>query len=416
MSLLEKLKSWMNAEDEAGFPFEAAAYGVRELEPMELVKSAVGSVAANAKKWPDGVDLPDVVEVWLSAQDYEYYGPRRTSCEKRIADAVIAYAEEEGALLERVPTVIMQVDPSLLLGDVRTQARFSNPDEPIVRPATAKRAPEPVRTGPVGGVKTQLFRPNAEQAQSADALGGAKACAPNPGDARPNSAQATGAQVAQAAGTPAEQKPAGATAGATRAADPRPPACAAQGTTLNNPRSIFGKPTAGDAATADDATPAPASASAPIPAPAIAPTSEAASASAPGSPESTPVFKPAQNPEGLTPEFKPTWKPAQTVAKLIDENRQIEVVDGDTVGCLRQIGEPAPAIALDESDHPYVSQRQALFSCDEGSWSLVSFGRNGTSVQRDGIWTELSTSVPFALRDGDRISFAKSTPLTFSLS
>lgn len=400
MSLLEKLKSWMNAEDEAGFPFEAAAYGVRELEPMELVKSAVGSVAANAKKWPDGVDLPDVVEVWLSAQDYEYYGPRRTSCEKRIADAVIAYAEEEGALLERVPTVIMQVDPSLLLGDVRTQARFSNPDEPIVRPATAKRAPEPVRTGPVGGVKTQLFRPNAEQAQPAAAAGAATA----------GGAQAAGVQISQTVGTPAEQKPAGAGAGVSQAADPQPPACAAQGTTSNNPRSIFGKPTAGDA------TPAPASASAPIPAPAIAPTSEAASASASGNPESTPVFTPAQSPEGLTPEFKPAWKPARTVAKLIDENRQIEVVDGDTVGCLRQIGEPAPAIALDESDHPYVSQRQALFSCDEGSWSLVSFGRNGTSVQRDGIWTELSTSVPFTLRDGDRISFAKSAPLTFSLS
>ena len=406
MSLLEKLKSWMNAEDEAGFPFEAAAYGVRELEPMELVKSAVGSVAANAKKWPDGVDLPDVVEVWLSAQDYEYYGPRRTSCEKRIADAVIAYAEEEGALLERVPTVIMQVDPSLLLGDVRTQARFSNPDEPIVRPATAKRAPEPVRTGPVGGVKTQLFRPNAEQAQPAAAAGAATA----------GGAQAAGVQISQTVGTPAEQKPAGATAGATRAADPQPPACAAQGTTSNNPRSIFGKPTAGDAATADDAAPAPASASAPIPAPAIAPTSEAASASAPGSPESTPVFTPAPSPEGLTPEFKPAWKPARTAATLIDDSRRIEVVDGDTVGCLRQIGEPAPAIALDESDHPYVSQRQALFSCDEGSWSLVSFGRNGTSVQRDGIWTELSTSVPFALRDGDRISFAKSAPLTFSPS
>ena len=388
MSLLEKLKTWMNAEDEAGFPFEAAVYGVRELEPMELVKSAVGSVAANAKKWPDGVDLPDVVEVWLSAQDYEYYGPRRTSCEKRIADAVIAYAEEEGALL----------------GDVRTQARFSNPDEPIVRPATAKRAPEPVRTGPVGGVKTQLFRPNVEQAQSAAALGGAKACAPNPGAARPNSAQAAGAQVAQAAGTQATQKPAAAGAGVSQAAGTRPPACAAQGTTSNNPRSIFGK------ATADDAAPAP------IPAPAIAPTSEAASASASGNPESTPVFTPAPSPDGLTPEFKPAWKPARTTATLIDDSRRIEVVDGDTVGCLRQIGEPAPAIALDESDHPYVSQRQALFSCDEGSWSLVSFGRNGTSVQRDGIWTELSTSVPFALRDGDRISFAKSAPLTFSLS
>lgn len=396
MSLLEKLKSWMNAEDEAGFPFEAAAYGVRELEPMELVKSAVGSVAANAKKWPDGVDLPDVVEVWLSAQDYEYYGPRRTSCEKRIADAVIAYAEEEGALLERVPTVIMQVDPSLLLGDVRTQARFSNPDEPIVRPATAKRAPEPVRTGPVGGVKTQLFRPNAERAQPAAAAGAATAGGPKAGGATAGGAQAAGVQITQTVGTPAEQKPAGATAGATRAADPQPPACAAQGTTSNNPRSIFGKLTAGDAATADDAAPA-------------------ADIASEGS-ESTPVFTPAQSPEGLTPEFKPAWKPAQTVAKLIDENRQIEVVDGDTVGCLRQIGEPAPAIALDESDHPYVSQRQALFSCDEGSWSLVSFGRNGTSVQRDGIWTELSTSVPFALRDGDRISFAKSAPLTFSLS
>ena len=410
MSLLEKLKTWMNAEDEAGFPFEAAVYGVRELEPMELVKSAVGSVAANAKKWPDGVDLPDVVEVWLSAQDYEYYGPRRTSCEKRIADAVIAYAEEEGALLERVPTVIMQVDPSLLLGDVRTQARFSNPDEPIVRPATAKRAPEPVRTGPVGGVKTQLFRPNAERAQPAAAAGAATAGGPKAGGATAGGAQAAGVQISQAAGTQAKQKPADAGASVAQAADTRPPACAAQGASSNNPRSIFGK------ATVDDAAPAPASASAPIPAPAIAPTSEAASASAPGSPESTPVFKPAQSPEGLTPEFKPTWKPAQTAAKLIDENRQIEVVDGDTVGCLRQIGEPAPAIALDESDHPYVSQRQALFSCDEGSWSLVSFGRNGTSVQRDGIWTELSTSVPFALRDGDRISFAKSAPLTFSLS
>ncbi len=286
MSLLEKLKTWMNAEDEAGFPFEAAVYGVRELEPMELVKSAVGSVAANAKKWPDGVDLPDVVEVWLSAQDYEYYGPRRTSCEKRIADAVIAYAEEEGALLERVPTVIMQVDPSLLLGDVRTQARFSNPDEPIVRPATAKRAPEPVRTGPVGGVKTQLFRPNAEQAQPKLQQAPRRRAGRRrrrDGGRRASCRRSNIAKRSEPGGAEARGRDGGRDAGSR----PATPACAAQGTTSNNPRSIFGKPTAGDA------TPAPASASAPIPAPAIAPTSEAASASASGNPESTPVFTPA---------------------------------------------------------------------------------------------------------------------------
>lgn len=384
MSLLDKFKSWMNAEDEADFPFESTGYGVRELEPMELVNSALSSVAANAKKWPDGVDLPDVVEVWLSAQDYEYYGPRRASCEKRIADAVIAYAEEEGALLERVPTVIMQVDPSLLLGDVRTQARFSNPDEPTVRPAAAKRAPEPARTGPVGGVKTQLFRPNAERPQPAAAAGCTRG--------------------AQAAARRTLQKQQTEAAGETRC-----PAANERATTSNNPRSAFGK------APHDDPAPTRTAEGVDDAGGTDGPSGAADAAFACTSGAGTPVFDPAAKPVGATPEFTPGKTPSH-VAKLIDENRQIEVVDGDTVGCLRQVGEPAPAVALDASDYPYVSQRQASFSYEGGVWSLVSLGRNGTAVQRDGIWTELPDNVPFALRDGDRISFARSAPLTFSLS
>lgn len=386
MPLLEKFKSWMRAEDETDFPFEPTGYGIRELEPMELVKSAVNSVASNAKEWPDGVDLPDVIEVWLSAQDFEYYGPRRASCEKRIADAVIAYAEEEGALLERVPTVFLQVDSSLLLGEARAQARFSNPDEPIVRPAAAKRVAEPVRTGPVGGVKTQLFRPGAAQVQPAAAA------------------------AAQKPGASAAQKPRAEAAG-----EPQRPDGAGKAAASNNPRNLLGNETpegaVADAGKARAATATPGES-------ASGNRADAAPCANAGGAE-TPAFEPASRAGGLTPEFKPAEnaeEPSRATAKLVDENRQIEVVDGDTVGCLRQIGEPAPAIALDESDHPYVSQRQALFSCDGETWSLVSLGRNGTSVQRDGAWIELSASVPFVLRDGDRISFARSAPLTFCLS
>ena len=339
-------------------------------------------------------------------RDYEYYGPRRTSCEKRIADAVIAYAEEEGALLERVPTVIMQVDPSLLLGDVRTQARFSNPDEPIVRPATAKRAPEPVRTGPVGGVKTQLFRPNAERAQPELQQAPRRRAGRKRRDGAARNLQAFKYRNVGTRG----QKPAGATAGARGQPTPAP-ACAAQGTTSNNPRKHLRETDGGrrDARARIGVRAHPRTRHRPPP-------SEAASASASGSPRAPPSSRPRQIPKGSPPSSSPPGSPPKRQPNSSTRTVRSKSSTATPSGACARSASPRPPSHLTNPITLMCRSVKALFSCDEGSWSLVSFGRNGTSVQRDGIWTELSTSVPFALRDGDRISFAKSAPLTFSLS
>lgn len=167
-----------------------------------------------------------------------------------------------------------------------------------------------------------------------------------------------------------------------------------------------------------------------------APANDAYAAAAPGAPDSAGTFAVPTNPEPaptnaiepdavapqnaqqtaahqLTPELKISWAAPCTAAKLIDRDRQINVLDGDVVGCLRQVGEAAPSIALNEADHPYVSQKQATFTCQGDTWFLTSFGRNGTSVQREGVWTDLQKGVPYELRNGDRISFARSAPLAF---
>ena len=128
----------------------------------------MNSVASNAKEWPDGVDLPDVIEVWLSAQDFEYYGLRRASCEKRIADAVIAYAEG-GRRAARARA--HRVSPGRFLAPAPASARsgaFLEPDGPSCAPPPRSASPSPCAPAP-SGRENATVPPRAAQVQPAAA-------------------------------------------------------------------------------------------------------------------------------------------------------------------------------------------------------------------------------------------------------
>lgn len=449
MSFLETIKAWIDCEDTGDDAFSPQQQGARELEPVELVQHALNTIADNAKEWPDGVDLPDTIELWISLQDYDYFGPRKATCEKRIADAIVLYAERSNALLECAPTVILHVDTSLPMGKVRSRAAFSNPAEREERAssgATSGRGANGAARGAAGAcsggdavqsrvgnprifaqphgaqpqaghaplidsLRTQMFNPQADATVLAGGMGTSGAAGTGTGAAGAGSAAKAPAAAGVNAVTGANAQAASATQNATIAADV---ASTVMQSAPNADASMTAN--AANAAPANDAyATAGAVAGAPDPAGTFAvPTNPEPAPTHPVEPDAV-APQNAQQPAAhqLTPELKISWAAPCTAAKLIDRDRQINVLDGDVVGCLRQVGEAAPSIALNEADHPYVSQKQATFTCQGDTWFLTSFGRNGTSVQREGVWTDLQKGVPYELRNGDRISFARSAPLAF---
>lgn len=462
MSFLEKIKAWIDCEDTGDDAFSPQQQGARELEPVELVQHALNTIADNAKEWPDGVDLPDTIELWISLQDYDYFGPRKATCEKRIADAIVLYAERSNALLECAPTVILHVDTSLPMGKVRSRAAFSNPAEREERAssgAAGGRGANGAARGAAGAcnggdavqsrvgnprifaqphgaqpqaghaplidsLRTQMFNPQADATVLAGGMGAGGTAGVGTGMGAAGAGVGTGTGTASAVG--ASKAPAaagvnavaGANAQAASAAQNAAIAADVAATVMQSaPNADAGM--AANAANTAPANDAYAAASAVAGAP-----DPAGTFAVPTNPEPAPTnaVEPdavapqnAQQPAAhqLTPELKISWAAPCTAAKLIDRDRQINVLDGDVVGCLRQVGEAAPSIALNEADHPYVSQKQATFTCQGDTWFLTSFGRNGTSVQREGVWTDLQKGVPYELRNGDRISFARSAPLAF---
>lgn len=500
MSLCEKLKDWFLIEDEDDDEdFDLASPRQHELEPVELVQYAVNTVMKNAKEWPDGVDLPDVLEVWISPRDYDYFGLRRASCERRIADAIVRYAESTCALLERRPSVTLRIDPLLDMGSVRARAQFSDMSAPLDHLATQPFV-NPDDAANTSGNAGASGCPGAGAAAdgyagaggyagaAADGYAGAGGYAGGaasgytsgsasgyasaggyanrsmPADAGVRVGGATGLAgmpanpvrtqiMSRPAGSPA---PASASAGARasmlagtysppiRYNAPSAPSAPRVQIISGNPRpqahladalASEPQPDAACAAPANAAC-APAANAACIMPPASADTSATPPASAaheqaaapqasathdptPGSAApgcsstSTPAFADHSRAFAHTPEFKPDWVATPPTAKLIEGDRQITVVAGDTVGCPRAGANPS--IVLDESDYPFASSEQAKFTCEDGLWHLISYGRNGTSVQREGVWIDLRPHVPFELREGDRISFARAEPLAFSL-
>lgn len=60
-----------------------------------------------------------------------------------------------------------------------------------------------------------------------------------------------------------------------------------------------------------------------------------------------------------------------------------------------------------DSFSPRVSGVHALLTCDdEGRWTIEHLGRNGSSVERGGVWTTLRTGEPHHLFGGETLKLA----------
>ena len=423
-------------------------------------------MTSNAKRWPDGLDLPDTIVLKISPQDYEYFGPRKTACEARIASAIREYAASSNVISECEPLVTLLFDSSLDRGQMSAATSFSTPEERTERSRrqrehAARQAEAPAKAeSHVGNprdaarnatqghaaskldvMKTPAFTytppanaavttPDAEDDPAAAANHGFDNAERASGSAafRDNSSPIRGDAARKSAASCASDNGYGKTvafdafafanneeAGEDAALDPD---AVADTDSVANPAGMSLTNDAAGAAGADDIAGAPATAD-------ENDTTESADThdAADAAPAATPAFSfgGGSSPDALdahvfTPQLKSDWAPLPQAAKLVGQDRQINVIDGDVVGCLRKSTEPAPSIALDEDDYPYLSQKHATFAFRDGVWSITSFGRNGTSVQRDGVWTSLEEGAPYELRDGDRISFARATPLVFSLA
>lgn len=108
-------------------PTSPAATSNRWASPDDIIENTLAEIDDKAMNWPDGKDLPDCVTVYLSQADYARYGPRKSASEQHIANKILDYAHECGALLERNPTVRLKVDPLLYCGQMRIDASFSDP-------------------------------------------------------------------------------------------------------------------------------------------------------------------------------------------------------------------------------------------------------------------------------------------------
>lgn len=120
------IKKFFSALKGTGSTSPAAA-GNRWASPDDIIESTLAEIDDKAMNWPDGKDLPDCVTVYLSQADYARYGPRKSASEQHIANKILDYAQECGALLERNPTVRLKVDPLLYCGQMRIDASFSDP-------------------------------------------------------------------------------------------------------------------------------------------------------------------------------------------------------------------------------------------------------------------------------------------------
>lgn len=467
MSLLEKLKSVFELDDDFGTP--ASSPFARELEPDALIQYAINAVTSNAKRWPDGLDLPDTIVLKISPQDYEYFGPRKTACEARIASAIREYAASSNVISECEPLVTLLFDSSLDRGQMSAATSFSTPEERTERSRrqrehVARQAEAPAKAeSHVGNprdaarnatqgraaskldvMKTPAFThtppanaavttPDADDDPAADADRSFDSAERMPGSAafRNDGSRIGGDAARESAASCTSDNGYGKTiafdafsfandeeAGKDAALDPD---AVADTDSVANPAGMSLTNEAANAAGTDNTADAPATAD-------ENDTTESADTAdthdaADAAPAATPAFSFAGGSSSgtldahvFTPQLKSDWAPLPQAAKLVGQDRQINVIDGDVVGCLRKSTEPAPSIALDEDDYPYLSQKHATFAFRDGVWSITSFGRNGTSVQRDGVWASLEEGAPYELRDGDRISFARATPLVFSLA
>ncbi len=130
-------------KDLAKPPASKSTMANRQIDPVTLIQSVLDEVDANAMAWPSGRDLPHRVIVSLSQADYSYYGPRKRASEQHVEQALLSYARECGALLERDPHVSIKLDPLLYGGQLRIETSFSDggasagPQEPNAKDASS---------------------------------------------------------------------------------------------------------------------------------------------------------------------------------------------------------------------------------------------------------------------------------------
>lgn len=99
------------------------------LDPSELKRKLLETAQAEAKHWDDQVDLPNTFDVYLSQQEWDtYFGIKPEQTKSRLESALVQFANESGAAMER-PKVTLLVDDNLFGSNVSIDAFFTTPDD-----------------------------------------------------------------------------------------------------------------------------------------------------------------------------------------------------------------------------------------------------------------------------------------------
>ena len=98
------------------------------LQPVEIGKRLVRSMESDQSVGVDGVEVPNVYDVHLSPDDFEYFRPQRRSLTEKLEAHVARTARQRRFVLASRPRVYLAEDRTLDPGDVRVDAHKQDVD------------------------------------------------------------------------------------------------------------------------------------------------------------------------------------------------------------------------------------------------------------------------------------------------
>lgn len=105
-----------------------------ELQPVEIGKRLVRTMESEQSVGVEGILVPNVYDVHLSAPDYEHFKPMRRSMAEKLEAHVARVARQRRYGMVSRPQVNFQEDPKLNRGDVLVRACLQDVQAPVAEP------------------------------------------------------------------------------------------------------------------------------------------------------------------------------------------------------------------------------------------------------------------------------------------